>query len=117
MGADRKRRGKFPALSIVMFVLAGIAGVLAVYFILSSASVPSSFRGISDLLTNAFGPVISLAVEPIKRAIGWGLALLGLVHLLLGGALVGLAFVLRNHRDLAERVQQLEARLGEKTAG
>lgn len=106
-------RKNFPAVSIVLFVLAAIALVVGVYLFIAAASAPVSFRGVADLLVNAFGPVFNLVIQPLLRAASSLMVIIGLINLALGGILAGLGFGLRNHRDLSARVTALEARLEE----
>jgi hypothetical protein len=110
--ADQMKGARFPAVSIVLFVLAGLAFVLFVYFVFAALSAPAAFNGIAPVLSAALGPLAGLVLNPLKQTASILMALLALLNLFVGGLLVALGLVLRNHRDLAMRVAALEERVG-----
>ncbi|MBI4928221.1 MAG: hypothetical protein HY835_10680 [Anaerolineae bacterium] len=110
MAVSTARKG-FPVISVFLFVCAGIAFILSVYFVIAAFSAPHALDGVEFVLVNALGPIVNAVIGPAKQALGGAMILLAVISLLVTAILTALGVVLRNHRDLAARVAALEARL------
>lgn len=100
---------RLPVISIVLFVLAGAAFLLCLYFVFAAFSAPAAVESYRFLLAS-FGALGNMLVGMLKQAVSGVMALLAGLHGLIGALLLAMGLVARSHRDLAARVAELEAR-------
>ena len=99
---------RYPVISIVLFVFAGVAFLLCLYFTISAIAAPATINSSLTAFSAAFGPMVNMIRSVIMSAVSGALAIIAVLNLLVGVLLLAMGMVLRSHRDLAARVEALE---------